>query len=547
MARPSLAAPGLMARARARMSASAFAAIVLAAPVVVLAVSRAHAQAIEQGSLAELDPWAVGGLQRGETAFPRTLWRQSDPFALSALFDRVPVAPGSPAAIRIIRQTLLSPADAPSGDVVVAARKRYETLARLGAADEIVSMASGSGEAKRDPGIALYATQADLARGRLRDACRRAESIQPDTPPPFVLRLRALCFAEAGEKESADLALEVARSSGAGDAWLQRVIAVMTGAAPARAPVARYDTSLNAAASIAGKVRPPPTNALVNASAFALAIVASSEDAPAVLRAQAAMKALRQGAITPAAARAAGRTEAGSRTPSPLGLAVTEVEAASVPYAQALAIEGALKRAKPHSEFAAYARLFAGDIARLPLDPGTAPAAATFTRALLATGDYRGAHAWRRIADTVASDPGLLGILDVALTISRNDAENARFAADRRIETAVARSVGLVTRDLMVLSALDLPIGAAAQDFVTRNIPAIGRKPDPALMTQLTTAAERRAVGETAIYAALVLGDGAEGLDAVPLVQVIAALRAVGLSEAARVVAIEATIAGQAR
>ncbi len=525
---------------RGKAAAAIAAVALLVAPV-------AHAQAIEQGSLAELDPWAVGGLGRGEAAFPRTLWRQSDPVALSALFDRVPVAPGSPAAMRIIRQALLSPADAPPGDAIVAGRKRYETLARIGAADEIVSMASGSGEAKRDPGIALYATQADLARGRLRDACRRADTIQPETPPPFVLRLRALCFAEAGEKESADLALEVARSSGAGDAWFQSVISVMNGAAPTRPPQARYDTSLNAAASIASKVKPPPTNALVNASAFALAAIARSEDAPAALRTQAAMKALRQGAITPDIARAAGRAEAESRTPSALALAVKEVESASGPYAQAFAIEGVLKRAKPHGEFAAYARLFAADIARLPIDPGSAPAGATFTRAMLAIGDYRAAHAWRRIADTVASDATVLGILDVALTISRNDAQNARFAAERRIETAAARTGGLITRDLMLLAALDLPIGAAAQEHVTRNIPAIGRKPDPALMTQLATAAERGAAGETALYAALVLGDGAETLDAAPLAQVITALRAVGLGEAARVIAIEAVIAGQAR
>ena len=528
---------------RARMWAGlAAAATLLAAPFAL-----AQSGGIESGLLAELDPWAVGGLGRGDTALPRTLWGQTDPVALTTLYDRIPVAPGSPAAARIFRLTLLSPSDAPPGDAVLAARKRYETLARLGAADELVSMVSGSGEAKRDPGIALYATQADLARGRLRDACRRAESIQADTPPPFVLRLRALCFADAGEKESADLALEIARTSGAGDPWFQSAVAVMNGAAPARAPLARFDTSLNAEASIAAKLRPPPTNALVNASALALAIVARSETSPPALRAQAAWKALRQNAIMPDVARAAGRAEATATAPSPLGLAVSRVDAASGPYAQALTIEGALKAAKPHGDFAAMARLFASDVARLPIDSGTAPAAVTFTRAMIAVGDYRAAHAWRRIADTVATDANVLGILDVALTVSRNDAQNGHFAADRRIETAAARTGGLVTRDLMAMNALDLGIGAAAQDYVTRNPPAAGRKPDPALMTLLSTAAQRGAVGETAIYAGMALGDGAETLDAAALVQVVAALRSIGLQEAARVIVIEAVIAGQAR
>jgi hypothetical protein len=223
------------------------------------------------------------------------------------------------------------------------------------------------------------------------------------------------------------------------------------------------------------------------------------------------------------------------------------VDAASGPYAQALAIESVLKRARPHGEFAAMARLFAADITRLPVDPGTAPAAMTFTRAMLAAGEHRNAHEWRRIADTVAADVALLGILDTALTISRNDAENARRAADRRIETAPPTAAGLVVRDLTALDAAALPIGANAAAFVQRNVAAPGRRPDPALMTQLNTAAQRGAVGEVAIYAGLAVGDGAEQLDAGALAQILTALRTVGLGEAARATAIEAVIGGQAR
>lgn len=517
------------------------------------AAPAAHAQVgggIEQGALAELDPWAVGALARGEAALPRALWRQSDPAGLVALFDRVPATLNSPAALRLVRQALLTPAQAPSGDALLAARKRYEALARIGAGDEINSMVSGSGEAKRDAGIALYATQAELGRGRLRDACRRADLIQTDAPPPFVLRLRVLCFAEAGEKESADLALEVARATNAADpalTWFQGAIAILNGTPPARPPLARYDTSLNAATSVAARLRAPPQNALVNASTFALAIVARDEAAPAGLRAQAAMKALRMGAIGPETARAAGRADALEKTPTTLGLAVKDVEAAAGPYAQALAIEVALKRGKPHGEFAALARVFADDIRRLPLDPGTAPAAATFARALLAVGDYRAAVEWRRIADTVAADVALLGILDTAIAIARNDPAIARFAAERRIETAGARAGGLVARDLAVLAALGLDIGEPARDFLARTLPAPGRKPDPALMTQLATAAERGAAGEVALYAALAVGDGAEQLDATALTQILGALRAAQLGEPARHVAVEAVIAGQAR
>ncbi len=530
---------------RARLIAGAAVGALLAV-LSVAAPQTAAAQAIESGSLAELDPWAVGAIARDQ-ALPRSLWSQSDPSTLSLLFDRVTPNIGSPAGAKLARQALLSPATAPTGDTLVAARKRYEALARLGLADEIVSMVSGSAEAKRDPGIVLYATQADLARGRLNDACRRAATIEAETPPPFVLRLRALCVAAAGEKDAADLAMDVARAAGANDPWFATVIATLNGTPPARAAVARYDTSLNAAASLAAKLRAPPQNALLNASAFALSMVARDENAVAALRAQAAAKAFRQGAIPAVVARAAARGEIGQRAAGPLSVAVGEVEAAANPYAQAIAIEGALKRAKPHGEFAAMARLFAPEVANAQADPGTAVAAATFTRAALATGDYTTAHRWRQAADSVATNANLLSILDVALTMSRDDAANAHFAADRRIELAGPAGARLASRDIQALATLGLPIGPAAEDFVRRTPAAVGRKPDPALLAQLVAAATRRAAGEVAIHAALALGSGAEELDAADLMIVLAALREVGLGDAARAVAIEAVIGGQAR
>jgi hypothetical protein len=532
---------------RADRSGGLIAAALLAALCTTpVAASNATAQSIESGSLAELDPWAVGAIRR-DRALPRELWAQSDPAALSLLFDRITPNIGSPAGAGLARQALLSPATAPAGDTIVAARKRYEALARLGLADEIVSMVSGSGEAKRDAGIALYATQADLARGRLSDACRRAAGIEAEAPPPFVLRLRALCAAAGGERDAADLALDVARAARAEDPWLSSVVATLNGSPPARAAVARYDTSLNTAASLAAKLRAPPQNALLNASAFALAMVARDENAAPTLRAEAAGKALRQNTIPPDAARAALRALSGQRGAGPLTVAVAEADAAANAYARAVAVDSALQRSKPHVAFAATARLLASDIAALPVDPGTAPAAATFVRAALALGDRATAERWRQALDPGPANASLAAILDAALAIARDDATSAAEAADRRIATAGAAGARLARRDLAAMRAIGLPIGAAAEGFIARTPPAVGRKPDPALMAQLTTAATRRATGEVAIHAALALGDGAEALDTADLETLLIALRDVGLADAARVVAIEAIIGGQAR
>ncbi|MGH6951575.1 MAG: hypothetical protein ACREH4_11910, partial [Vitreimonas sp.] len=137
----------------ARMAALA-AAFTALSPLPALAQSNLP-QPVETQQLGALDVWSVSALTRGDGALAPDLWRNSDPAFLAALFDRLPANYESPAAQALARRVLFSGGEAPRGeDAVTAGRKRFEALGRMGAADELATMAAGSGASLADVFIA---------------------------------------------------------------------------------------------------------------------------------------------------------------------------------------------------------------------------------------------------------------------------------------------------------------------------------------------------------------------------------------------------------
>jgi Flp pilus assembly protein TadD len=186
---------------------------------------------IETQQLSELTPWTVSALSRANGAFPPDLWRNTDPAFLVLIFDRLPAVYESPAVQDLARRVLLSGGEAPAGDATAAARKRFEVLGKMGAADELAIMAAGIASSLTDPAIAQYAAQAELARGRRAEACSRGRSAQAgETPSAFILRLRAYCAATGGDRAAADLALDIARQANAADPWYTSAVAAAGGA-----------------------------------------------------------------------------------------------------------------------------------------------------------------------------------------------------------------------------------------------------------------------------------------------------------------------------
>lgn len=508
------------------------------------------ASVVESGELQALDPWQVGGA--GKAMLPKTLWEKSDAVAVGALFDKLGPIYASPAANRLARAVLLSPGGAPAGSDAAAgeaARKRFAALGRLGAAEDLAIMVSASPAAARDAGISMFAAQADLARGRVADACRRGQDAALTSP--FFLRLKAFCFAASGDGPAADLAIEVARNGGVNDPWLFAAIPMIVNGAKPSAP-AKYTTSLDAAASIAGGFR-PAAKALANASLLAQGAVARAADQPPALRVEAAAALLKAGAIDASAARAAlasgAKLKSTKSTPvSPLAAAVRAVDSADGGAARAFAIQSALNSLVTYSDYVAAARLFAGDIANLPKDETTAAAAVSLARAALAVGDGKVAAEWRNLAVNSQQAPpeAISTALDAALVAAgQGNAETAKVVLDRRITMASGLGLRRASRDVIVLSALGVPAPPPAAGFLNANppVPALGKADEKALAAAVS-ASQRGAGGETAAYVAQALAPGADKVELDSVVTAIQALRAVGLMDAARIVAVEAMIAG---
>lgn len=521
---------------------------------------------VEEGQLQELNGWSVSALSRANGALAPDLWARSDPAFVAAVFARMPAVYESPAMQALARRALFSGGDAPRGASMEHVRGRFEALGKMGAADELAMLAAGSGSTLNDPGVAMFAAQAELARGRRAEACQRGRSANAgETPPPFLLRLRAYCAAVTGDRAAADLALELASAQNAADAWYTGAVAAAGGAPGARPPAANYDNSLSTQLSIAGQLRPGP-NALNNSSTLALVALARSDNAPQPQRVQAAALAFRRGAIGVEEARtifAATPAEITSALP-PIVTALRRVQAAraappapppadaaapapdpSLPIATAIA--DVLRQATTHADFHAAARFFRQDIAALQTAPD-ANAALLFARATIAVGDVQNGQRLVASARQAGVDETALAPLDaalVALTSPRGD--QAAMAVQRRIDRGAAQPRA-AARDAAILAALGAPINGQVQGFLLGNAPQGGARADTGAMLALAAAVERGAIGEGALLAVAAAGEGGPAsLDAESVERIIRALRGLRLEEDARRIAAEAILAGPPR
>ncbi|MGE0742697.1 MAG: hypothetical protein AB7O98_15260 [Hyphomonadaceae bacterium] len=519
----------------------------------------AHAQnvpaPIEQTQLTGLDAWTVSAISRADGALAPDLWSRSDPAFLAALLDRLPAVYESPAAQALARRVLLSGGEAPRGDAQAAARKRFEAIGKMGAADPLAMMAAGAGGALSDPVIAQYAAQAELARGRRAEACARGRNTTlGDAPPPFLLRLRAYCAAVGGDRAAADLALELARNQNAEDAWYTGAVAAAGGAPGARPPAARYDNSLAVQLSLTGQLRPGP-NPLANSSTLALVTLARNDQAPHPQRAQAAALAFRRGVLSAEETRTILRSTPAEVTSAlpPLVTALRRVDAgATTPAAgaassldPAVAIAEVLRTAASPADFNAAARFFHDDIAALPSAPD-APAALLYARAAISAGDVQLGQRLVASARQAGADEAALAPLDAALLALQGPrGDNATVALQRRIDAAGASQRRAAARDVAILAALGAPIDGTVQSFLFANAPQGGVRADAGALLALAAAAERGATGEGALLAVVAAGEGGPArLDAESVERIIRALRTLRLDADARRFAAEALLAG---
>ena len=244
------------------------------------------------------DAFSTGTLDRFTGALPPTLWHGSDGQTLEYLLTQMPTRPASPSLGETMKRVLLSPGPGPQGAAVSLGGKKLLALARVGFADEARTVASLSIASRGDPWTGQAEAVADLLSGEVVAACRRNANLSSGRDELFWVRLRAFCYAQAGEMDAADLTLAILRDQGALDASDTAFLtAAVTGAAPKSPPAAKNALQY----AIARQLNLPFLPGLLDeADAGVLAAVATDVSLDAATRIAAAERAIAMGVMGPA-------------------------------------------------------------------------------------------------------------------------------------------------------------------------------------------------------------------------------------------------------
>ncbi|MCY3828645.1 MAG: hypothetical protein OXF89_05885 [Rhodospirillaceae bacterium] len=525
---------------------------------------------------------STGTLGDGSGGLGAGLWRGAAADEVAALIDRLPAAHRSPVLHDLQRRLLLSIALAPSGEAQAGeaqagfVRARLAALLRMGAIRDTAALAART---RAKPEAPFPAIRAHFLAGDGKKACAAVATV-PGSTAPFIEQARIACHVLNGHGERAEIALRLLHDQGAPPPapFENAVLAVAAGRAPGRL-AKPYPLTLTLLSRHRMGVKPAELKRLSTGTLIALG--ANAE----------ALRRVRIGALEQAAARGApvGRElaalYAGVRLP-----AKDIADAASVRlrdfdararlrlYLAAAAAKDVPRRLRI---LAAWWRLAAAAAARgddgaeilaaqqtVPLLGGIEPApahqdhAAHIARACFATGRTGQALAWYRyLKQAPFRNPADLHRLTALAALATPTSEDSidsvatwiRYKRWRTAKTAAAPIADLKA----LLEGLgridDFPLLSDGSDVgeTTAGDSAIGEtaasrsvaaRRDPALLA--VAAAGQRGLTVLRVLT-LVNGRSLRRLSRRLLRDAVFGLRAVGLDEEARRLAVEAALVRQ--
>ena len=406
------------------------------------AVAPARAQPIEIEEAA----FGLGTLTRADGALDADLWAGAEPQVLAQSLARLPRAFGEPAYLDAARRVLLSPAEAPDGADDALAGAKLLAAAELGFYREAGELAELAPQLSAQPALTKVAALSALLEGDVRTACQRGARLTRGQADPFFLRLRFLCYVDAGEDAAADLTLGLLRDQGLGEG-ADRMFTALQTSGDLGSSVSPDDAFAYAAAQMLGEE--VSVQAVPELPGSVLAAVARDRDAGADLRLPALERALALGLIgTEEGQRLAGElattplaaevVAAASERPGSLGSAEAMArsfgsaasydgfKARAVLFADALAASEPVRGFAPDADVLALGALVAGEAAAaerwieaMRAEPGADPErfAALQDLAALASGRVRVASV--PLSDPLASGPEAADLVDLALRTAR--------------------------------------------------------------------------------------------------------------------------------
>jgi hypothetical protein len=520
--------------------------------------------AVQAETLGALDLWSTPGR---DTGLPADLWRGASPDLVRAVLGQIDGRPLDPALAALARRTLATGANAPDGagnDAALAAL-RARALLNLGDAEAAQAILSRASNLETSEAQSRVKAETALLLGRDQEACDTGQALQENRNGAWWLALRAYCSLVAGKPEAAQVTLDLWRQAGGKDAAFDRLAtAAATGATNPKTPLkASLGDPLNFALSKRLKLDLAP--AIGDASPAVVAAIARDADQPRPVRLAAAARALRLGALPPEAVRAIylpvpTGAEAVTDGPAPPSLAElaakpgAESEAAlwtladrsADPVVRAQAATALLKRTKTAGEFDAMARLTAPAIAfaakaNAAMEDSVLLATASAAAGDLATaGAIRGAVEQDKAPGSAALDLALLDAI-----IAARSGQPAGPVLDRLIERGAvgdAKPRARAQAAALLVAALGDPMSAEARaQFAGFDTPAAKISPERAQAMMLAGLEKRR--GEAAMLAVSVGLQQPSGPAPAERAQIVSSLKAAGLNDGARAVAVEGLVA----
>jgi hypothetical protein len=510
---------------------------------------------VQTQSLSSLDLWSAPGR---ETGLPGDLWRGSSAGVVRATLDQVDGRPLTPALAAIARRALATGANAPDGaggDQALAGL-RVRALLALGDAGGARAIQAHASALEASEAQSRAKSEAALVLGHDDEACATAQALQDGRDAPFELKLRVYCSLVAGQPAAAQVTLDLWRQGGGKDASFDRLASAALGAPPSKKSPLRASLSDPLNYALTRRLKLDPAPALDEAAPSIAAAIANDADAAPALRAEAAARALRTGALSAKSVAPIYAQVAGASTATVADLAAkpgAEAEAAlSVLAAQGAdpnlagqAASALVKRAKSPYDFIALSRLAAPGIAQAVRAHAPIDDPVLLATAAAVAGDLDTAGALRAGIEQDKA-PGS-GPLDLALLDAIMAVEGGKPAGpvlDRLIErggVGDAKARARAQAAALIVAALGEPISDEARaQFTAFDTPAAKTAAERALT--LARAAVGHRQGETIILSLSVGLQQGLALTAADRALIVGGLHACGLNGEARAVAVEGLV-----
>ncbi len=502
--------------------------------------------------LAPVDSAWIGALPDETQALGDTLW-QGTPrsFVAAALAQLKPTT--SPALQSLARRLLLSNAIAPAGqdppEGPSLAARRVDRLIALGDIDGALAVLDQLPAATHTDDLDRLRVQLSFAKNDAQDGCRRVRQDIAQYQGVWWDRALIACQALAGDQAKAALGLSLLREQKVPpDPVFDALVAAQGGHGHRIEKLPEPNPIL--VTLLAAAKQPLPAEAAAVADPATLRAWAGNTAVPPLQRLAAAERAVSLGALPPAAlADLYGQVEF---KPEEIGQAIKQGKPTTTARDRALlyrvartdpaagvratALKALLEDARKRGDFVAMARVVAPILTDLPAGDELAPFAPEAVRALLAAGRADAAAPWLPSVDP-AQAPLLLGLARLASANSDDTALHEAAAGGAQ------RQPGQTAMLLALAAALGQAVSPA--DWAPLIGPEhAGSLPSAALWLDQQDAAAGKRLGET-VLATLILARQGEHLAAEPIIlsRAVAGLKAVGLANDARALAVEAGLA----